>query len=88
MTSGLVAPARSARVLVALGGWMQRNAHWIRRLQWLIVLFYAFLLIVPACLPLPDETAHVLSNLTVFAQFMFWGIWWPFVLLSMVVMGF
>lgn len=66
---------------------MQRNGHWIRRLQWVIVLFYALLVIVPALLPLPDENSRVLTNLTVFAQFMFWGIWWPFVLISMVLMG-
>lgn len=77
----------TAGMLAGLGHWMQRNGRWIRRLQWGILVLYGLLLIMPALLPLPDENARVLSNLTVFAQFMFWGIWWPFVLISMVLMG-
>jgi len=71
----------------ALGEWMRRHAHLIRAVQWLVVAIYAALILVPVLLPLPDETAHVFTHLTVFAQFVFWGIWWPFVLLSMVLLG-
>lgn len=71
----------------ALGNWLRQHAGWIRTIQWVVVLFYGVLIIVPVLLPLPDETAHVLTHLTVFAQFVFWGIWWPFVLLSMVLVG-
>ncbi|PHV10967.1 hypothetical protein CSQ89_13390 [Chitinimonas sp. BJB300] len=66
---------------------MRRHRHWIIGLQWLVVMAYAVLLIGPALLPMPDETAHVFTHLTVFAQFAFWGIWWPFVLLSMILLG-
>jgi polyferredoxin len=45
------------------------------------------LLLVPALLPLPPEDARAFSSITVFAQWAFWGVWWPFVLLSMVVAG-
>lgn len=76
-------PSRLARV----GLWMQRHGGAIRGLQWIVVAVYAFLLIVPVLLPLPGNSARILNNLTVFAQFVFWGIWWPFVLLSMVLMG-
>ena len=38
-------------------------------------------------LPLPESTAHLWNDVTVFAQFVFWGIWWPFVLVSMVLVG-
>ncbi|MCW5237705.1 4Fe-4S binding protein [Verminephrobacter eiseniae] len=71
----------------AAGDWLQAHGLALRRLQWVVVLAYAVLLVVPALLPLPDETAHIWSNLTVFAQFVFWGIWWPFVLLSMILVG-
>ncbi|MGV8898943.1 MAG: 4Fe-4S binding protein [Burkholderiaceae bacterium] len=77
----------SALALAPLGNWLQRNGRLIRRVQWVVVLFYVFLLVVPALLPLPDESAHIVNNLTIFAQFVFWGIWWPFVLLSMVLVG-
>lgn len=77
----------SALSLPAVGDWLQRHGRTIRLLQWVVVVFYAVLIIVPAVLPLPDETSRILSHLTVFAQFVFWGIWWPFVLLSMVLMG-
>lgn len=77
----------SARKLAGLGHWLQRNGRLIRRVQWVVVLFYVVLLVVPAVLPLPDERAHIVNNLTIFAQFVFWGIWWPFVLLSMVLVG-
>ncbi|MGQ5522022.1 4Fe-4S binding protein [Chitinimonas sp. PSY-7] len=77
----------SRQRLAGLGEAMRRHRAWIIGLQWLVVLAYAILLIGPAMLPVPDETAHVFTNLTVFAQFAFWGIWWPFVLLSMVLLG-
>jgi hypothetical protein len=66
---------------------MRRHSTLIRGIQWVIVLVYALLILVPIFLPLPDETAHLWSNLTLIAQFCFWGIWWPFVLVSMVLMG-
>ncbi|WP_460533918.1 4Fe-4S binding protein [Chitinimonas naiadis] len=73
--------------LARLGGMMRTHRRAILALQWLVVLAYAFLLIAPVFEPLPDETARVWNNLTVLAQFAFWGLWWPFVLLSMVAMG-
>ncbi|MDG9922956.1 MULTISPECIES: 4Fe-4S binding protein [unclassified Pseudomonas] len=73
--------------LGALGDGMRRHAAFIRRLQWAVVLFYALLLVLPAWLPLPDNQARILDNLTLLAQFVFWGIWWPFVLLSVVLFG-
>ena len=75
------------RRLGALGDGMRRHAVLIRRLQWAVVLIYALLLVVPAWLPLPDNQARILDNLTLLAQFIFWGIWWPFVLLSVVLFG-
>lgn len=69
------------------GHWMQRHGSTIRGIQWVVVAVYAFLIIVPAVLPLPDGSAHLWNNLTLAAQFVFWGIWWPFVLLSMVMLG-
>lgn len=75
------------RWLQRLGDGMRRHARAIRVVQWFVVLFYASLLVIPALLPLPDSQARMLDNLTLFAQFLFWGIWWPFVLLSIALFG-
>ncbi|CAA2099232.1 Putative electron transport protein YccM [Methylobacterium bullatum] len=73
--------------LAELGHWLQRHGGIIRSVQWAVVAVYLVLVAVPAFLPLPDRTAHLWNNLTVLAQFAFWGIWWPFVLVSMVLVG-
>jgi polyferredoxin len=75
------------RGVAQAGQWMQRHGTVIRGIQWCVVAVYAFLIVVPVFMPLPDESAHLWSNLTLAAQFVFWGIWWPFVLLSMVLFG-
>ncbi|HKJ95158.1 MAG TPA: 4Fe-4S binding protein [Gammaproteobacteria bacterium] len=81
-----IQPGRG-RLLARLGHWMRRNRGAIQAVQWAIVCAYVFLLVVPALLPLPPDAAGILDSLTVFAQFVFWGIWWPFVILSMVLVG-
>ncbi|MBV8755319.1 MAG: 4Fe-4S binding protein [Hyphomicrobiales bacterium] len=69
------------------GDWLVCHQGAVRRLQWLVVAVYLVLVAVPAFLPLPDRSAHIWNSITLFAQFVFWGIWWPFVLLSMVLVG-
>ncbi|HVY56817.1 MAG TPA: 4Fe-4S binding protein [Xanthobacteraceae bacterium] len=64
-----------------------RHQRAIRILQWAVVAAYLILISVPFFLPLPQRTQHIWTNLTLFAQFVFWGLWWPFVLLSMVLVG-
>lgn len=73
--------------IARLGQTMRRHRRAIVGLQWVVVVFYFGLVSVPAFLPLPPQGAHLLDNLTLFAQFLFWGIWWPFVMLSMMLMG-
>jgi len=77
----------AAPTLFALGEWLRTHGRLIRLLQWAVVAVYLVLLIVPAALPLPPDGARAFSNITVFAQWAFWGVWWPFVLLSMLVAG-
>ena len=73
--------------LRSLGDAMQRHRSVIQAIQWTVVLFYLALVVYPAFLPLPPQYAHVYDNLTLFAQFVFWGIWWPFVMVSMMLIG-
>ena len=90
MAGATLSPDREAWIdgrLAAAGQWMQRHGAVIRGIQWVVVAVYIALLVVPAVMPLPDGSAHLWTNLTLAAQFVFWGIWWPFVLLSMVMLG-
>lgn len=73
--------------LAHAGEAMRRHRRAILAVQWVVVLSYLVLVTVPAFLPLPPSGASILSNLTLFAQFAFWGIWWPFVMLSMMLVG-
>lgn len=83
-----IAPAPRRRALLhALGDEMQRHKAAIQAIQWIAVLFYLVLVAWPAFLPLPPQHVRLWENLTLFAQFAFWGVWWPFVILSMMAMG-
>lgn len=73
--------------LRAAGDWLMRHQRTIQAMQWAVVTAYLVLLVVPVFLPLPTRLAHIWSNVTLFSQFVFWGIWWPFVLVSMVLVG-
>ncbi|VAX09506.1 Polyferredoxin [hydrothermal vent metagenome] len=73
--------------LQRLGDLMQEKRNLIQSIQWFVVIFYLTLLIWPALLPLPKDYVHFYENLILFAQFIFWGIWWPFVMLSMILIG-
>ena len=90
MTDAVLRPPDEAaidRYLRQSGDWLSRHQSVLRRVQWAIIAIYAALVIVPAFLPLPPRTAHLWTNLTLAAQFAFWGVWWPFVLVSMVLVG-
>lgn len=66
---------------------MQRHRGTILGIQWSVVGCYLILLIWPAFLPLPREYVHIYDDLILFAQFLFWGIWWPFVIISVMLLG-
>ncbi|HYP58107.1 MAG TPA: 4Fe-4S binding protein [Beijerinckia sp.] len=78
---------KRSRALHRVGEWLRTHQRLIQRVQWAIVGLYLVLVAVPAVLPLPQRASHIWNDLTLFAQFAFWGIWWPFVLLSMVLVG-
>lgn len=110
-------PGRLAR----LGDWMATHRRAILTTQWVIVVFYAVLVALPAFLPHPNAEARLFSSdfgassfidpntcttpgvmavrdkaptvaawyerLVLLAQYLFWGVWWPFVILSIMFMG-
>ena len=79
-------PARPGLV-AKIGSALQRHRGVIIAIQWAVVIFYFLLLIIPAFMPLPAEDAHIYDNLRLFAQFLFWGVWWPFVMVSTMLVG-
>ncbi len=87
MSTVTLAPALRRPLLARVGSTLRTHAKALRVVQWLVVGAYAFLVIVPAFLPLPPDDARALDHLAVLAQWAFWGLWWPLVLLSMLVMG-
>jgi polyferredoxin len=80
-------PTVVAARLAALGEGLRRHARLVRALQWSTVAAYAFLVAIPAFLPLPTDDAHWYNSLALLAQWMFWGLWWPSVIASMFVFG-
>ncbi|MDO8933123.1 MAG: 4Fe-4S binding protein, partial [Rhodocyclaceae bacterium] len=115
-------PAPRRTRLARLGDWMARHRRAILAVQWLIVVFYALLVVVPAFLPHPNPEARLFSadfgaasfvdpnfcatdgslpaaqekppyaatgydRAVLLAQYLFWGVWWPFVILSMMFVG-
>lgn len=73
--------------LARLGEAMAHRRRWILGIQWAMVVFYLVLVTVPAVMDLPPSDARLRDSLVLFAQFLFWGIWWPFVILSMFAVG-
>lgn len=89
-------PRRPRARLARLGDWMAAHRGAILGVQWAIVVFYAVLVVLPAFLPHPDPRARLLpgefaalrhERLVLLAQYLFWGVWWPFVILSIMLLG-
>jgi len=78
---------RQSRLLAAVGQWMSRSRRLIMGVQWAVIVLYAGLIIIPTLVPLPTNVDRIWNHVTIFAQFVFWGIWWPGVLLSMILFG-
>jgi len=52
-----------------------------------MILFYLALIFIPVFLPKPPEDATPFTNFVRFSQLVFWYLWWPFVVLSMIAFG-
>ena len=79
--------ARSAARWQAFGDFLQRQQAVVVRIQWAFAALYAGLLIGPAVLPPPAAQAGVFDSLARFSEAIFWGVWWPAVLLATLVFG-
>lgn len=66
---------------------MARHRRLIVGLQWFVIVFYTVLVVLPAFFPVPAAGAHILNHLTLAAQFAFWGLWWPGVIVATMLFG-
>jgi polyferredoxin len=78
---------RAQSRLQAIGDLLQRRQGAVRRVQWSMALVYYALLVAPAVLPPLASRAEVFHSLAGVAEILFWGLWWPGVILSMLFLG-
>jgi len=64
-----------------------RHPRFLPGVQLVMIFFYLALILIPAFLPKPPEDATPFTNFVRFSQLVFWYIWWPFVVLSMIPFG-
>jgi len=68
----------------AWGGVLRDHRGAIAVVQWAFVLLYLVLLIVPV---LPGLAPEIARPVGLAAEVLFWGVWWPGVILSMLLFG-
>ena len=84
---GAVAPAAVSGRLERVGLWLRDHQRLVRRLQWAMVALYLPLLILPALLPPPVAGTPLWASLAGGVQLLFWGLWLPGVLVSVLLFG-
>lgn len=80
-------PAPPTGRLARLGPALRAHPRLITALQALMVVFYLTLLVWPVLLPLPGDDDRILGHPARFAQFLFWGLWWPGVIVAVMLLG-
>lgn len=68
--------------LQAFGNGLKRRQGVVRGIQWSVAALYAFLLVTPVVAP-----GGILSSLARFSEALFWGVWWPGVILVTLLFG-
>jgi hypothetical protein len=87
MTNALTSPRCDGFSLARLGHLLARHQGQIAVLQWMMVVVYFVLLIGPVLLPAASANAGLAQDLARWADILFWGVWWPAVILSMMLIG-
>ncbi len=80
-------PSDTTKWLARFGHAMRKHQRRITIVQWTVVGVYALLLFAPLFLPLPTHQARIVSHFQRFALFLFWGVGWPLIFLSMMLFG-
>ncbi len=79
--------AFTLRMVRKVEGFFTSRRDLIRTIHWVMFFIFIILLLIPPLLPYPPEEATALNNFTLFANFLFWGLWFPLVLLSTIIFG-
>ncbi len=68
-----------------LGETLRRRQDWVRRVQWIFVAIYLVLLLAPVVWPAIGADGG--RRLALVVELIFWGVWWPGVLLATLLFG-
>lgn len=79
--------ASLSRLPHRLGDTLRDKRQALVVVQWAVVVLYLVLLILPALAPGGAAHAGPLHRLGRFAEVLFWGVWWPGVILSVMLFG-
>jgi len=76
-----------ARVETKVEVFLAGKKHLFIYVQLLILAVMLFLIIGPAFLPAPPNGATAFNNISLFASFLVWGLWFPLVFVSVIFFG-
>lgn len=76
-----------APVMQRFGDFLQQRQDIIRCVQWCFVVIYLFLLLAPVFVPQAANGGQLFAHLALFAEAVFWGLWWPGVILATLLFG-
>jgi polyferredoxin len=80
-----------ARPISRITGWLEwwfvHHIRWLPLVHAVMFVVFVGLILVPAFLPDPAEDARITDNLTLFANLALWGLWFPLLLVSVLVTG-
>ncbi|THF65397.1 4Fe-4S binding protein [Pseudothauera rhizosphaerae] len=71
----------------AAGDALRRRQDIVRAVQWGFVALYLFLLLAPLLRPLAPAHGALFARIAGWAEALFWGFWWPAVILGMMLFG-
>ena len=76
-----------AKKLRALGDFLAKRRDVAARLQWATAAIYVFLLIAPFTGFLSPHASELASRAARWEEALFWGVWWPGVILTSMIFG-
>lgn len=85
--TGTVRPGLFPGVASWIENFFTRHRRALPVVHGAMFVFFLIGIFVPLFLPLPPEDATPLTNFTVLVNFLFWGLWFPLVFLSVIFTG-